>query len=262
MAATVVFMGGKEIGYHCLNHLLLQGAELEVEVTAVLSSGRMLFEPDLSIEALCEAHGIPVLASLEDFLEHPEPDFIVSVQYHEILKARHINRAQKLAMNLHMAPLPEYRGCNQFSFAILDEAKTFGTTIHQLETGIDSGDILAEQRFELSQGITAIDLYHLTYKHSLELFEGSIGAILSGQYSPVSQASLEATRGTSYHFRHEINAIKVVEPHWPEAQIKRHICATWFPPFEPPWMMLDGKKMYLSPDWEPGDEPHLPDRNQ
>lgn len=262
MATKVVFMGGKEIGYHCLNTLLQQGAAHNVEVTAVLASGRMLFEPELSITELCAAHNVPVLSGLDALLEHPKPDFIVSVQYHEILKPRHIQHASKLAVNLHMAPLPEYRGCNQFSFAILDEAATFGTTLHRLEPGIDSGSIIAEKRFPISQHITAIELYRETYTHSLALFANAIFEVFAGRYSLVPQQALETERGTSYHFRHEINDIKQVQPHWPAAKKMRHIRATWFPPFEPPYMIVEGEKLYLSPDWAPGNESHLPDRNK
>ena len=42
MATSIVFMGGKEIGYHCLNFLLSNSESLDCKVTAVLSSGRML----------------------------------------------------------------------------------------------------------------------------------------------------------------------------------------------------------------------------
>ena len=252
MATSIVFMGGKEIGYHCLNFLLSNSQSLNCEVTAVLSSGRMLFEPDLSINDLCAQHKVPVPDSLDAFLNHPAPDLIVSVQYHEILKERHIAHAKRLAVNLHMAPLPEYRGCNQFSFAILDGASEFGTTIHRLEPGIDSGDLIAETRFPIAGDATARSLYQDTYEHSLALFGDAIASIIGDSYSLTTQESLVAERGTSYHFRHEINDIKVCEPSWPAERIKRHIRATWFPPFEPPYMMVDGQKTYLSPDWQPG----------
>ncbi|MBK8684503.1 MAG: hypothetical protein IPN26_05660 [Bacteroidetes bacterium] len=72
-------------------------------------------------------------------------DFLISVQYHQILNERHIQKARTLAINLHMAPLPEYRGCNQFSFAILDQYPEFGTTLHVMDERIDHGDILFEK---------------------------------------------------------------------------------------------------------------------
>ena len=65
-----------------------------------------------------------------------------------------------------MAPLPEYRGCNQFSFAIVDGKKEFGTTLHKMEEGIDNGDIIAESRFDIPENCFVKELYELTYKTS------------------------------------------------------------------------------------------------
>ena len=133
-----------------------------------------------------------------------------------------------------MASLPEYRGCNQFSFAIIDKAETFGTTLHQLEVGIDSGAILAEKRFPIPKGCWVQDLYQLTLAASRQLFAENIAAILKGNYTPVPQNELIEERGTSYHFRHEINDVKQIDLNWSAEKIERHIRATYFPPFEPP----------------------------
>ena len=104
----------------------------------------------------------------------PNVDFIYSVQYHQILKKEDIQKAGIIALNLHMAPLPEYRGCNQFSFALLDNKKEFGTTIHQLDAQIDHGDLLFEKRFPIPENCWIEQLYSLTYDASLLLFKESL----------------------------------------------------------------------------------------
>ena len=118
-------------------------AELDLKVIGVLTQARKEFGGDNDLAGLATAHNIPVLNSLDEL---PECDFLYSVQYHEILKQEHINKATKLAVNLHMAPLPEYRGSNQFSFAIIEGRSEFGTTIHQMDARIDHGDILFQKR--------------------------------------------------------------------------------------------------------------------
>ncbi|NEQ51528.1 MAG: hypothetical protein F6K11_15525 [Leptolyngbya sp. SIO3F4] len=148
-----------------------------------------------------------------------------------------------------MAPLPEYRGCNQFSFAILQKAQTFGTTLHRLEAGIDSGAILAERRFHLESDTSVQALYQQTLQASRELFDAEIGNILNGRFIAVPQEELVAERGTEYHARHEIEGIKQIDLTWPEEKIDRHIRATWFPPFEPPYALKNGEKITLSPNW-------------
>ena len=130
----------------------------------VLTNNRpSLLDKEKDIHSLIEKNNLNHIKSLNDLLLNKDVDFLISVQYHNILKKEHIQKAKVLAVNVHMAPLPEYRGCNQFSFAIIDKAKVFGTTFHVLEEGIDSGDILFENRFPISEKLTVKELYEITY---------------------------------------------------------------------------------------------------
>lgn len=158
------------------------------------------------------------------------------------MKEKHIALARKLAINLHMAPVPEYRGCNQFSFAILDEAREFGTTIHKLDTSIDGGDIIAERRFPIDQDIRVDELYNKTFEASVTLFKSEIAKILNGEYRLVDQSSL-IDRKSSIHYRNEIDDLKKIDLSWPKEKINRHIRATLMPGFPPPYTMVDGKKI-------------------
>ena len=117
----------------------------------------------------CREKSIMVVNNLNEFLDADSCDIAISVQYDKILKKSHISKAKEIFVNLHMAPLPEYRGCNQFSFAIIDSAKEFGTTIHRLEEGIDSGAIIFEDRFPISKNCWVNELYEITYQRSIEI---------------------------------------------------------------------------------------------
>lgn len=245
MIKRTAFLGSKKIGYECLR---LAISNKNLDFVGVLTAPKNLLDGADTIYELCNAKGIPVLSSLEELLGR-DVDILISVQYHEILKQRHIAIAKEIAINLHMAPLPEYRGCNQFSFAIIDQRKEFGTTIHRLEEGIDSGDILFEQRFQIPENCFVQDLYQLTFQNSVELFKRALPELVGGQYSVVPQSVLEMERGSSYHFRNEIDAIKKIDPTWEIEKQKRHFRATWFPPFSPPFSIINGDKVELDMDW-------------
>ena len=238
---SIVFLGAKAIGSYCLQYLQEHCKELDIEVIAVGIGKASKAHQKSDIQLIAEKNQIPILQNLDEL---PDCDFILSIQYHKILKAQHIAKAKELAINLHIAPLPEYRGCNQFSFAILDNASTFGTTLHRLEVGIDSGDILAEKRFPIPKGCWVQDLYQLTLTASRQLFAENIAQILQGNYTTIPQSELIAERGTSYHFRKEINDIKQIDLQWSASKIERHIRATYFPPFEPPYAIIEGKKVH------------------
>lgn len=236
-------MGGKRIGAFCLKHLLALGDDYNIEVIAVATKQNPALDSEETVGRLAQKAAIPILQTLEAL---PTCDFILSVQYHQILKQRHIDKAQELAINLHMAPLPEYRGCNQFSFAILDEKKVFGTTLHSMTAGIDDGDIIAERRFEIDQNIWVEELYQKTLEESKTLFIENIKNILSGNYTAIPQKDLEKERGSSYHFRNEIIALKVIDESWPEEKKKKHVRATFMSGFEPPYAIVNGEKKYYN----------------
>ena len=237
---TIVYMGSKEIGYECLEYLFSKLNDFNANIIGVLTNKK-----GDRIKDFCRLHNIELIDGLQKFINFINPDFIISIQYHEILKKEHINKARKIAVNLHMAPLPEYRGCNQFSYAILNKDKYFGTTIHQLEEGIDSGAIIAEKRFIIPKNCWVNELYELTYKKSIELFKENIGNIINGNFELMPQNFYKEKRNFSIHYRKEIERLKVIDLNWSKEKIERHIRATSMPGFEPPYTVINGEKIYF-----------------
>nr|WP_236033293.1 formyltransferase family protein [Helicobacter turcicus] len=138
-----------------------------------------------------------------------EFDILFSVQYHAILKKEHINCAREIAFNLHLAPLPEYRGCNQFSFAILNADKEFGVSIHKMDEGIDSGAIAFEKRFIIPKHCFVDELVDLANAAGLTLFCENLEKMLQGQYTLIPQDSITSLR-REFHLRNEIHTLKEV----------------------------------------------------
>lgn len=199
---------------------------------------------------MAHSHHLPVYKQLDDLLTIDKIDYIISVQYHLILHQKHIDCAKLLAINLHMAPLPEYRGCNSFSFAIINQALVYGTTLHVLNAGIDTGDILFERSIPISANETAQSLYQKTTCASIKLFRSAILKIIDGNYVRVSQLSL-ANRGDQYfHLRKDIDLIKEINLFWSDDKIDRYVRANFFPPFTLPFAIVDGKSVDLSLDWK------------
>tara|TARA_Y100000996_G_C22549301_1_gene653116 strand:+ start:443 stop:1189 length:747 start_codon:yes stop_codon:yes gene_type:complete len=237
----VVFLGTKQIGLECLKILYEKQAKLNYEIVGILTARK-----SEDIQNFSQKNNLNLLGSLDDFLDLNQVDIVISVQYHQILNLDQIKKAKDLAVNIHMAPLPEYRGCNSFSQAILEDKKIFGSTIHKLDQGIDSGDILFETRFKIPKDCWIEDLYKLTYQKTLELFTKSLSDLISLNFVPVSQNSLEKERGTSLHYRREINDLKKIDLSWNIDKIIKHIRATSMSGFEPPYVEIDGKKIYFS----------------
>ncbi len=239
----VVFLGSKPIGYECLAYLISQKDELNIEIAGVLTHSRKEFGNAHDLNVLAGEHGIAMINSLAEL---PECDIMYSVQYHEVLKQEHIDKAKQITVNLHMAPLPEYRGANQFSFALIEGKKEFGTTIHKIDTRIDHGDILFQKRFPIPENCWVGELYQLTYDASLNLFRQTLAHVINDNYKAVPQELLTAKYGVSLHYKKEMAAIKIIDLEWDKEKIERYIRATSMPGFEPPYCIIDGKKIHFT----------------
>jgi methionyl-tRNA formyltransferase len=245
---NVIFLGSKPIGYNCLNFLIKNKNKLNIKIKGVLSNDNTRFDEALSIKTLASINDIVFFEKLNDILVLNDIDFILSVQYHLILKRNHIDVAKDLAVNLHMAPLPEYRGCNQFSFAIYNKNKIFGTTLHRLETGIDNGAIIAEKRFEILPSDDVESLYTKTFDYSISLFKSEIGKIIKGEYSLTEQDTFIGERDTNIYYRKDINELKKINLNDSSEKIVRTVKATAMRGFEPPYAIVDGEKFYIIPE--------------
>jgi methionyl-tRNA formyltransferase len=93
-------------------------------------------------------------------------DIFISVLYDKILKEDFIK--QRPCYNFHPAILPEYRGVGAYSWVLINGESKTGTTLHLINEGIDTGDIIEIQDFPILPHDTAYSLHakgmELTYQ--------------------------------------------------------------------------------------------------
>ncbi len=243
MLKRIAFLGAKSIGLECLKTLLAMQEAAGCVVAALFTSLDRNATANNKLIDCAVDNNITVYNNIDSILDLPPFDYIISVQYHEILKAKHLACAKELAINLHIAPLPEYRGCNQFSMAIIDGRTEFGCTLHKMDTGIDTGDIIFEDRFEIPENCFVDELVDIAYTHAKELFNAKIGSILSGNYSLTPQIDLEPIKGSQTIYRKDIDRMKQIDLGWDKEKIERHLRATLMPGFAPPYFLLNGRKI-------------------
>ena len=73
-------------------------------------------------------------------------DFILCFRSHYILKKNLIDKAQIAAINFHPGP-PEYPGSGCLNFALYDNSKEYGVTVHLMNDKVDNGKIIECLRF-------------------------------------------------------------------------------------------------------------------
>lgn len=79
-----------------------------------------------------------------------KPDLNVSVSYDQILRQPLIELAPKGFINAHAGKLPFYRGRNPINWALINDEKEIGMTVHYIDQGIDTGDIILQETLPVS----------------------------------------------------------------------------------------------------------------
>ena len=84
-----------------------------------------------------------------------------------------------LALNYHDSSLPRYAGINSTTWAIINNEKTHGVTLHQIKSGIDDGDIVAQALIKIEKDETAQSLNLKCSEQLLLIFKETISKIES-----------------------------------------------------------------------------------
>lgn len=78
------------------------------------------------------------------------PDLIITCSFPIILKKIILEIPKLGGLNVHPALLPRYRGPNPIFWALFNEEKYTGVSIHRLSAKIDEGDVLLQKKIKIS----------------------------------------------------------------------------------------------------------------
>ena len=80
-----------------------------------------------------------------DSLAKYNSDLFISMSFNQILEPQILTVPKKGFINCHAGLLPYYRGRNILNWALINDEKEFGVTVHYVDKGIDTGDIIVQQ---------------------------------------------------------------------------------------------------------------------
>ncbi len=109
--------------------------------------------------------------------------------------------ATKELFNIHFSKLPAYKGMYTSVWPILNGENTTGLTLHKIDPGIDTGDIIDQIEFPIHTADTCRDLYFKYNEYGAELFKANICSILEQSY----RAEPQPSHGSSYYSKKSIS---------------------------------------------------------
>ncbi|QQE78566.1 phosphoribosylglycinamide formyltransferase [Alicyclobacillus sp. SO9] len=187
-ANLAVFVSGTGSNLRALYKRQYDDSTWPVAVTAVVSN-----KPDCLGAQFAGEAGIPLFAhspkefaSKEDyennilsFLKEQNVDYIALAGYMKLIGAVLLNAYPKRIINIHPSLLPAYPGKQAVQDAWDDGASVTGVTVHYVDEGIDTGQVIAQQPVAVA-GIDSLDeLYTRIHEVEHQFYGDVLGQVVA-----------------------------------------------------------------------------------
>lgn len=183
----LVIAGKNSIAVDVLKHAI---DHLEIQIFVVLNQTEIFknnFQKSLGFYA--NFWKIPIL-KLDEVYKHEDAIFL-SLEFDKIVKPNLFKT--KSLFNIHFSLLPAYKGMYTSALPILHNKYKTGVTLHEIDAGIDTGNIIAQKEITIESTDTARDLYTKYIKKGTELVIENITSLVENKYSSRKQSYEQST---------------------------------------------------------------------
>ncbi len=132
----------------------------------------------------------------EEFLaeiKNMNPEICLVVAYGKILPQELLDIPPMGFLNVHTSLLPKYRGAAPIQHALMNGEKITGLTVQQMSLGMDEGDVLVQELWEVSPTDTTGVLFEKTSERAGPLLIEAITGLQNNTITPRTQNPEEAT---------------------------------------------------------------------
>lgn len=117
-------------------------------------------------------------------------DLFVSMSFNQIFKTKIINLPRLKTINCHAGKLPFYRGRNILNWALINDEREFGITVHYVDEGIDTGDIILQKCFPITDKDTYNTLLNVAYEECANILYEAINMFKNNKVERIEQKTL------------------------------------------------------------------------
>ena len=153
---------------------------------------------DTVLMDLAREHNIPIelsrnINSIEfiDKMKAYDVDLFVSMSFNQIFKSEMINLPKYKSINCHAGKLPFYRGRNILNWALINDEKEFGITVHYFDEGIDTGDIILQEVYPITDEDSYATLLERAYDGCADVLYKAIKLIQKNEVKPIKQRDID-----------------------------------------------------------------------
>lgn len=231
----IIFMGTPDFAVPSLKALVKEGYEIITVITQPdrpKGRGQKLSASPVKEEALRLGLTViqPEKINTQEVIKEIRllnPDLIVVVAFGQILPLEILSLPPLGCINVHASLLPRYRGAAPIHWAIIQGEKESGLTTMLMDQGLDTGDMLLNEKVSILKDMTSGELHDLLALKGAILLIKTIKLWQQGQIKPVSQKELPSSYAPLLKREHELihweqpveqihNQIRGLNP-WPGA---------------------------------------------
>lgn len=197
----LVFMGTPDFAVPALKKLLKNREEvLAVFTQPDRPKGRGRRPAQSPVKETALAHTLPLFQpetlkdpAVQESLSALRPDLLIVVAYGLLLPKDVLEIPAWGSINVHASLLPRFRGAAPIQWAILSGERETGITTIRLDTGLDTGDMLLQERVPVEPGETAQTLHDRLAGLGADLLLQTLRALRAGTLQPTPQDPGTAT---------------------------------------------------------------------
>lgn len=201
-AVRLVFCGTPEFAVPTLRAVLEAGHEVGLVLTQPdRPAGRKMELHAPAVKVLAQKRGLPLMQpekikrneELRARLERLQPDAILVVAYGRIIPEWMLALPRFGNINLHGSLLPKYRGAAPIQWAVANGEIETGATTMRLDAGLDTGDVLLEERVAIGPETMASELFVRLAEAGAPLMVRTLEGLATGTVEAKRQDHAAAT---------------------------------------------------------------------
>ena len=189
----IVFIGGVKFSYAILEKILNENFSVEA-VFSYHESKNFFYSDYESFDKITDEHKIKHIKVMNindeeniKIINEIQPDIIFVMGWSQLLKDKLLKIPKLGVIGSHPTELPKYRGRAPIPWSIIKELTESALTFFYISPGMDDGDILCQEKFQITLTDDSTSLYQKMTELGKKMISQSLPLLESGNAKRIPQ---------------------------------------------------------------------------